>query len=223
MSVSDQKHRNGFISNNNAVQVNSFDRVAATYGASNFGEKGVANHGVLKSMFSMPDDFSDRNLSKAILSGRSALETGPLQVSKPFQEHIRINVPHSIPESPFGSPNSGVSPVVQEGRDVVSDFEEESLAGTPLEGAAFNPDFAAGSVSFFYNNNSLEINKSKDGIVEGTLAPNAAFAKQGLEDPEKQVDYVAPLDGQGGFGNDANANRTSPISGETISKIIQRY
>ena len=49
------------------------------------------------------------------------------------------------------------------------------------------------------------------------------FAKQGLEDPEKQVDYVAPLDGQGGFGNDINVNRTSPLSGETISTIIQRY
>lgn len=223
MSIADQKHRNGYISNNNAVQVNNFEKVAAKYGASSFGEKGVARHDVLSSMFSMPASFTDRNLSKAILSGRSSLETGPLQVEQPFQDHIRLSVPHLISNSPLGSPNAGVSPNVREAVDTVSDFEEESLEGNPLEGAAFNPDFAAGSVSFFYNNNPLEINKSKDGIVEGTLAPNAAFAKQGLENPEEKVAYVAPLDGQGGFGNDADENKTSPISGETISTIIQRY
>ena len=223
MSISDQKYRNGFISNNNDVQVNDFNLVSATYGASNFGEKGVARHDVLKSMFSMPKAFTDKNLSKAILSGRSALETGPLQGSEPFQEHIRMSVPNQIPQSPFGSPSAGISPAIRDAVGAVSDFEEESLEGAPLEGAAFNPDFAAGSVSFFYNNNPLEVNRSKDGIVEGTLAPNAVFAKQGLEDPEKQVDYVAPLDGQGGFGNDINVNRTSPLSGETISTIIQRY
>jgi len=228
MTISDQQYRNGFISNNNAVQVNNFDLVAATYGASNFGEKGVANHGVLKSMFSMPPNFNDSNFSKAILTGRSALE--PKQVvslrdTLRAQATARLTNPSTqLPSGgAFGDLSTGPNPDARENFEQNLDFEEQSLAETPLEGSSFNPDFASGSVSFSYSNKPLEINKSKDGITPGTQAPNAIFAKQGLENPEVVSSYIAPLKGQGGFGNDALVNQTSPEPGETINTIINRY
>ena len=220
MSISDQKHRNGFISNNNDVQVNQFDQVAATYGANDFGQKGIANHKVLKNMFSMPEGFDDLNLSIALLSGRGSLESGPDLNTSTFSNNLIQGFVAQISGDENESANRrslGESLIAAE------DFEEFTSDQSPLEGDAFNPDFQSGSISFFYNDKSQSINKSKDGIALGTKAPNALFAKQGLEDPETPVEYLSPLDGQGGFGNPALENKTSPAEGETIATIIKRY
>lgn len=219
-TISNQKHRNGFISKNNDVQVGQFDQVKAKYGANDFGGKGVANHNVLSNMFSMPEGFDDLNLSVAFLSGRGSLESGPDADTGTFSSNLAQGVLANIREDENESQNrlSQASSA-----QAANDFEELTLDSSPLEGSAFNPDFQSGSISYFYNDKSQSINKSKDGITIGVKAPNAAFAKQGLENPEAPVDYLAPLDGQGGFGNPALANKTSPSEGETITTIIQRY
>ena len=220
MSISEQKHRNGFISNNNDVQVNDFNRVAAKYGANDFGEKGVARHNVLRSMFSMPEGFSDLELSVAFLSGRGSLESGPdantgTLSSNRAQAQLAAN---------NGDENESANRLLQAASaQAAQDFEELTADAKPLEGSAFNPDFQSGSISYFYNDKSQSINKSNDGIELGTKAPNASFAKEGLENSEASVEYLAPLNGQGGFGNPALENRTSPAEGETITTIIQRY
>lgn len=220
MTISDQKHRNGFISNNNDVQVNQFDRVAATYGANNFGQKGIANHRILKNMFTMPEGFDDLNLSSAFLSGRGSLESGPDLNTGTFSSNLAqaFNALFSGDENEAANRLS-----LSRSLSASEDFEELTANQQPLEGSAFNPDFQSGSISFFYNDKSQSINKSKDGITLGAKAPNALFAKQGLEDPETTVGYLSPLDGQGGFGNPALENKTSPAEGETIATIIKRY
>ncbi|NDG53818.1 MAG: hypothetical protein EBY39_12505 [Flavobacteriia bacterium] len=220
MTISDQKHRNGFISNNNDVQVNQFDQVSATYGANDFGQKGVANHRVLKNMFSMPEGFDDLNLSVAFLSGRGSLESGPDLNTGTFASNLAQGV------SAFfsGDENEAANRTsLSRSLRAAEDFEELTADQSPLEGDAFNPDFQSGSISFFYNDKSQSINRSKDGIALGIKAPNASFAKQGLEDPETPVEYLSPLDGQGGFGNPALENKTSPAEGETVATIIKRY
>lgn len=220
MSISEQSHRNGFISNNNDVQVNNFNNVAATYGANDFGEKGVARHNVLRSMFSMPGEFSDLELSVAFLSGRGSLESGPdANTGTLSRNRSQAQVAQNADDE-----NEAANRRLQaESAQAAQDFEQLTADQSPLEGDAFNPDFLSGSISYFYNDKSQSINKSKDGIGLGTKAPNAAFAKAGLEDPETVVEYLAPLDGQGGFGNPELENRTSPAEGETITTIIQRY
>lgn len=219
-NISQAKHRNGFISNNNDVQVSDFNNVSATYGASSFGGKGVANHNSLTSMFNKPSDFNDYNLSIALLSGRGALESGPDVEQGTFQNNLTQGFVQAFAGNTDESEQRFIQATALNQR---ADFEEKTADGDSLEGNAFNPDFPSGSVNYFYNDKQSGTNRSKDGIVIGSLAPNAAFASQGFENPEQEVEYLSPLKGQGGFGNSVFTNKVSPVEGETVNTIINRY
>jgi hypothetical protein len=243
------KNKYGFITENARVHDNSnLDDVS--YGATNFGEKGLGNHDSLNSIFNHPNsivnggsDNSDKDsiVASAFLQGRNDLSGKELAdeiaaaleiISGKKDERQRTLAAQNPPG------DSGTDPVFQKlladeatlngiVNDATNDPEELSalLVSSEFE---YNPDFPLSNVNFGYGPITTETSRAKDlhgRISAAPRSPNINFPSlnSSLNDNEAQAEPdtdIQGLDGQGGFGS---TELSSFNTSAMIATILNRY
>ena len=239
----------GFITDNSRVHGNS-NLEDESYGASNFGEKGLGNHDSLSSIFNHPNsiinggaDNSDKDLivAPAFLQGRHDLSGKNLEdeieaaldiiTAKKDEREETLN-----DQTPPGDRNT--DPVFQKLLQdetvlsgIVNDATNDSEALSALLVSSefeYNPDFPLSNVNFGYGEISTETSRAKDlhnRTSRVATSPNVNFPSlnPNLNSNEAQADAtsdVKGLNGQGGFGS---TDASSFNTSNIITAIINRY
>ena len=239
----------GFITDNIRVHGNS-KLADESYGAANFGEKGLGNHTSLKSIFNHPnsiinggsdDTNKDAIVAAAFLQGRDDLSGKSLEDEiaaalliiegkKEERERTLSNQATSVDldDDPVYQKllqdESTLSGIVN---NATNDPEELSalLISSEFE---YNPDFPLSNVNFGYGEITTETSRAKDLHERATAAPrspnvNFPSLNSSLNNNEAAADAntdIQGLDGQGGFGS----SESSSFSASTIiTTILNRY
>ena len=239
----------GFITDNARVHDNS-NLDDESYGAANFGEKGLGNHTSLKSIFNHPNSIinggngsedKDVIVASAFLQGRNDLSgkaladeiEAALDIITTKKEEREITLAALTPPGVIDS-----DPVYQKllqdettlngiVNDETNDPAELSalLVSSEFE---YNPDFPLSNVNFGYGAITTETSRAKDLHSRATAAPrspnvNFPSLNSSLNNNEATADVntdIQGLDGQGGFGSSTSSNFSTST---IITTIINRY
>lgn len=239
----------GFITDNTRVHGN-LNLENESYGAANFGEKGLGNHTSLRSIFNHPNsivngglDNSDKDLivAPAFLQGRNDLSgkalageiAAALNIITTKKEERGRTLAALTPPG-----DRDLDPVYQKllqdettlnriVNDATNDPEELSalLISSEFE---YNPDFPLSNVNFGYGAITTETSRAEDLHDRTTASPrspnvNFPSLNSSLNNNEATADVntdIQGLDGQGGFGSSTSSNFSTST---IITAIINRY
>lgn len=239
----------GFITDNTRVHGNS-NLEDESYGAANFGEKGLGNHTSLKSIFNHPNsiinggdgnDDKDMIVAPVFLQGRNDLSGKELAdeiadalsiiTAKKEERETTLNN-----QTPAG--NRDTDPVFQKllaDESVLSEIVNEATNDPEALSALlissefeYNPDFPLSNVNFGYGAITTETSRANDLYGRTTAAPRSPNVNFPSLNPSLNDNEVAAgvdtdiqgLDGQGGFGSSASSNFSTST---IITTIINRY
>lgn len=239
----------GFITDNSRVHGNA-SLEDESYGASNFGEKGLGNHSSLKSIFNHPNsiinggnssDDKDMIVAAAFLQGRNDLSgkeladeiaaaLGIIEAKKEERERT-LNA-----QTPSG--NRDNDDVFQQliADETALNLIQANETNDPAALSAllvssefeYNPDFPLSNVNFGYGAITTETSRAKDLYNRTTAvatSPNVNFpflnpTLNSNEEVATDVTDIKGLDGQGGFGS---SEPSIFNTSNIITTIINRY
>ncbi len=239
----------GFITDNARVHGNS-NLDDESYGAANFGEKGLGNHTSLKSIFNHPNsivnggsDNSDKDLivAPAFLQGRNDLSGKALAdeiaaalaiISNKKDERERTLAAQSPPGD--RDADSVFQKLLQDETALSGIINNETNDPAALSALLvssefeYNPDFPLSNVNFGYGAITTEVSRANDLHQRTTASPrspnvNFPSLNSSLNNNEAAANVntdIQGLDGQGGFGSSASSNFSTST---IITTIIDRY
>ena len=239
----------GFITDNSRVHGNN-SLADESYGAANFGEKGLGNHASLRSIFNHPNsivnggsDNSDKDLivvptflqGRNDLSGKSLADeiAAALEIIEAKKEEREATLDS---QSPRGDINrDAVYQKLLKDESTLNGIvnnetnDPEALSALLISSEfEYNPDFPLSNVNFGYGAITTEISRAKDLHSRTTAAPrspnvNFPSLNSSLNNNEALANVdtdIQGLDGQGGFGSD---EPSSFNASSVITTIINRY
>jgi|11_taG_2_1085331.scaffolds.fasta_scaffold00796_4 hypothetical protein len=239
----------GFITDNARVHGNS-SLENESYGAANFGEKGLGNHTSLKSIFNHPNSIinggngsedKDMIIAPAFLQGRNDLSGKSLgdeiaAALEIIERKISERETTLAAQTPPGDRDADtvLQKLLQDESTLSGIINNETSDPAALSALLvssefeYNPDFPLSNVNFGYGAITTETSRAKDLHSRTTAAPrspnvNFPSLNSSLNNNEATANAntdIQGLDGQGGFGSSTSSNFSTST---IITAIINRY